>query len=152
VVWEATLHGRLEWKRPPCNVPGSVVLLPLQQEAQPALPRCVGYRDLRGLRERVEDLAGRVSVAFDRPQLGPAAVLPLLALEHFGQVGQLLRGLARPVQAEQLKDHFLIRFGLDFPQPPAGALDTGLKLLLAARPPIMFDRLNRQRGGTDVAR
>src|SRR5262245_54760156 len=36
--------------------------------------------------------------------------------------------------------------------PPAGALDTGRELLLATRPAVMLDRMNRQRRGTDVAR
>src|SRR5262249_185448 len=58
---------------------------------------------------------------------------------------------ASPVQTEQLKDPFLIRSRLDLPQPLAGALDTGRNLLLATRPAVMLDRLNRQRGCTDVA-
>src|SRR5262249_55894725 len=97
-------------------------------------------------------LASRLSIAFERCQLRPAAVLPLLLLERFGQVGQLLRRLARPVQAEQLKDRFLVRFRFDLPQPPAAALDAGGKLLLAAQKAVMFDRMDRQRRGTDVAR
>src|SRR5262249_56021161 len=120
-VREAALHGRLEGKRPPCHVPGSVVLLPLQQEAQPVLPRRVGYRNLRGLRERVEDLACRVSVAREHRQLSPAAILSLPLPERLGQVGELLRRLAGPVQPEQLKNRFLIRFRLDLPKPSAGA-------------------------------
>src|SRR5262249_60124702 len=58
---------------------------------------------------------------------------------------------ASPVQTEQLKDPFLIRSRLTLPQPRAGALDTGRELLLAPRPAVMLDRLNRQRGCTDVA-
>src|SRR5262249_43321278 len=50
------------------------------------------------------------------------------------------------------KDRFLVRFRLDLPQPPAAALDTGRELLLAARPAVVVDRLNRQRRGTDGAR
>src|SRR5262249_11261760 len=152
VVREAALHGRLEGKRPPCHVPGSVVLLPLQQEAQPTLPRRVAHGILYGLRERVEDLSRRVGVAFERRQLSPATILPLPLPERLGQAGQLRRRLARPVQTEQLKDRFLVRFRLDLPQPSTGALDTGRKLLLAARPAVMLDRLNRQRRCTDVAR
>src|SRR5262249_51506920 len=96
--------------------------------------------------------ASRVSVAFERRQLSPAAVLPLTLPERLGQVGQLLHRLARPVQTEQLKDRFLVRFRSDLPQPPAAALDAGGKLLLAAQKAVMLDRMNRQRCCTDVAR
>src|SRR5262249_56353202 len=59
---------------------------------------------------------------------------------------------AGQVQTEQLKDRFLIGFRLDLPKPPAAALDTGRELLLAARPAVMLDRMNRQRRRADVAR
>src|SRR5262249_21194481 len=152
VVREAATHGWLEGERPTHHMPGTGILLPLQQEAQPALPGRIGHWDLPGLRERVEDLSGCVSVAFEHRQLSPAAILSLHVQERLGQVSQLLRRLARPVQTEQLKDCFLVRFRPGLPEPVAAALDTGRKLLLAARPAVMLDRLKRQCRGADVTR
>jgi hypothetical protein len=67
-----------------------------------------------------------------RPASGPARPPAGVSLQFLCKEAcvpfakKLAKKPARPVQAEQLKDRFLVRFRFDLPQPPAGAAVFGL--------------------------
>ena len=95
---QAALHRGLERERPPDNVPGTVLLLSLEEESQAALPRGIGHRPVHTFTEAVENLSRREGVAFERGELGPATILALFFHEGTREVCQFLGRLSRPVK------------------------------------------------------
>ena len=107
---------------------------------------CAGRRKACGFVQRVQRLAGGVSVARETRALGPATVGLLLREQLLCSHAQCRFIRVGPGQAEQLHYAFLVLLWFDAHQPRPSAFDPLRYFLAAARKRVLLNGSDRISG------